>query len=100
MHPVMQQLISTKWDLFGKWASIFAAGFHFVYIMIWTWLAIFLPSDGKTFYKPISKYWWRLCLELLGCLMTLYFIAKVSSFIYYSFSYISYISSFIYYSFS
>ena len=76
MHPVIQRLISVKWNQFGKWASVFGASFHLVYIMIWTWLAIFLPSDGN-FYNPPSKFWWRIILEFLGCLMTLYFILKV-----------------------
>lgn len=74
MHPAMQQLIRTKWKLYGKWGSIIAASIHFTYIMIWTWLAIFLPRDGQ-YYR--SGAWWRIPLELLGCLMTLYFIAKV-----------------------
>ncbi|XP_065055117.1 uncharacterized protein LOC135683708 [Rhopilema esculentum] len=75
MHPVIQRLISVKWNQFGKWASVFGASFHLVYIMIWTWLAIFLPSDGN-FYNPPSKFWWRIILEFLGCMMTLYFILK------------------------
>eukprot|EP00794_Sanderia_malayensis_P013784 gene13784-15226_t len=76
MHPVIQRLINVKWNQFGKWGSVFGAGFHLTYILIWTWLAIFLPRGDGAFYTPFSKFWWRAVLEFLGCLMTLYFILK------------------------
>lgn len=72
MHPVMQRLIKEKWHHFGRFGAIIAAGIHLLYIMIWTMLAIFIPRDGD-YYGGSNKYW-RIPLELLGVLLTLYFI--------------------------
>jgi len=76
MHPVMQRLIKEKWNQFGRFGAIIAAGIHFVYIMIWTFLAIFIARDGKH-YEGTDIYW-RMPLELIGVLLTLYFILMVS----------------------
>ena len=76
MHPVMQHLIKEKWNQFGKFGAIIAAGIHFTYIMIWTFLAIFIARDGN-YYDGTDAYW-RIPLELLGVLMTMYFILMVS----------------------
>eukprot|EP00111_Clytia_hemisphaerica_P011884 TCONS_00034914-protein len=72
MHPVMQRLIKEKWNKFGRFGAIIAASIHLIYIMIWTMLAIFIPRDGN-YYGGSEKYW-RIPLELMGVLMTLYFI--------------------------
>lgn len=76
MHPVMQNLIKEKWNTFGRLGAIISASIHFIYIMIWTMLAIFIPRDKK-YYGGTGKYW-RIPLELLGVLLTLYFIFLVS----------------------
>lgn len=76
MHPVMQNLIKEKWNTFGRLGAIIAASIHFVYIMIWTMLAIFIPRDG-TYYDGTEAYW-RIPVELMGVLLTLYFILTVS----------------------
>lgn len=76
MHPVMQQLIKEKWNKFGKWGAVIDASIHFFYILIWTFLGIFLPKDGKYYSKP--RIYWSLPLELLGVLLTLYFLLHVS----------------------
>lgn len=73
MHPVMQQLIKTKWNLYGKIGSVIGASIHLLYIMIWTSLAIVLPGDGN-YYG--GGNWWRIPIELIGVLMTLIFVAR------------------------
>jgi len=73
MHPVMQQLIKQKWNLFGKWGAVIGASIHLSYILIWTFLAIFLPRNG-VYYGEGTE--WKIFLEILGVLLTLYFILK------------------------
>eukprot|EP00794_Sanderia_malayensis_P014412 gene14412-15918_t len=73
MHPAIRRLLDVKWDLFGKWSSIWFVLVNMIYTIIWTVLGLLLPRDGN-YYKPLSKYWWRLVLECIGCIMTVYFI--------------------------
>ena len=56
------------------WGAVIAASIHFFYIMVWTLLAVFLPRNGKYYDDGI---WWKIPLELLGVVLTLYFILKV-----------------------
>ena len=72
----MQHLIQQKWNQFGRLGAIIAASIHFLYIMIWTMLAIFIPRD-KNYYGGADKYW-RIPVEILGVVMTLYFILTVN----------------------
>lgn len=74
----MQQLIKTKWNLYGKIGSVIGASIHLLYIMIWTSLAIVLPGDGN-YYG--GGNWWRIPIELIGVLMTLIFVARVNTFV-------------------
>ena len=75
MHKVIQELIREKWRIFGRFGAILAVSIHFVYVSIWIWLAIFLPTEGKYYETGIE---WRLFLEIAGVLLTFYFIVKVS----------------------
>ena len=76
MHPAIRRLLDVKWDLFGKWSSIWIVLVNMIYTVLWTILGLMLPRDGN-YYKPLSKYWWRLVLECVGCIMTIYFILTV-----------------------
>ena len=76
MHPAIRRLLDVKWDLFGKWSSIWIVLVNMTYTFLWTVLGLMLPRDGN-YYRPLSKYWWRLVLECVGCIMTVYFILTV-----------------------
>ena len=75
MHKVIQELLKEKWRIFGRFGAILAVSIHFFYVSIWIWLAIFLPPGGKYYESGIV---WRLCLEILGVMLTFYFIVKVN----------------------
>ena len=74
MHPAMQMLIKQKWLQFGRFGAIFSASVHLLFIMIWTWLAVFLPRDGEYYTKGEV---WRICMEIVGLALTFYFIVKL-----------------------
>ena len=80
MHPVMQQLIKQKWNKFGKLGALLGAFIHIIYIMIWTWLAIFLPRGNESYYK--KGIYWKIPIELIAVLLTFYFIFKVIALIF------------------
>ncbi len=61
MHPAIRRLLDVKWDLFGKWSSIWFVLVNMIYTIIWTALGLVLPRDGN-YYRPLSKFWWRLVL--------------------------------------
>lgn len=77
MHPVFKRLIEVKWDQFGRRGTIKNICIHLFFVMLWTALGVTLhlreQSDGN-YYSPPSKYWWRIVLESLACLMTIFFI--------------------------
>ena len=77
MHPVFKRLIEVKWDQFGQRGTLRNICIHAFFVMLWTALGVTLHmgEDPETnYYSPPSKYWWRIVLETLACLMTLYFI--------------------------
>ena len=76
MHPVFQRLLYVKWNLFGKWGSSLNVLLNLFYTLIWTVLGILIPRD-RNYYSPMSENWWRLVLELIGLLLTGYFIFNV-----------------------
>ena len=57
-----------------RFGAIFAASIHLFYIMLWTWLAIFLPKDGKYYEQGIE---WKVFLEVIGVILTFYFLIKI-----------------------
>lgn len=77
MHPVFKRLIEVKWNQFGRRGTYMNICVHALFVMIWTALGVTLHMGedlGTNYYHPPSKYWWRIILEILACLMTLYFI--------------------------
>ncbi|XP_065664110.1 transient receptor potential cation channel subfamily A member 1 [Hydra vulgaris] len=74
MHPVMQEMIKQKWNQFGKFGALLTAFIHITYIMIWTWLGIFLPRGKEGYYK--NGVYWKIPIELIAVLMTFFFIIK------------------------
>ena len=77
MHPVFQKLLDVKWKLFGKWGTFQFVAINLLYTLIWTVLGILLPREGENYYTPLSSNWWRLLLEIIGVLLTVYFISTV-----------------------
>ena len=76
MHSVFQRLLKVKWDLFGKKGVAILVSINLIYTLIWTFLGIFNPRDGK-YYDPISSNLWRIFLEFVGIMMTIYFLYRV-----------------------
>ena len=78
MHPVILNLIQLKWNLFGKKHALHFLGINFIYTLIWTAIGITIPKkETVSYYSPVSKYWWRVALEVIGCIMTLAFLVQV-----------------------
>lgn len=73
MHPVFQRILHVKWNMFAKWGAWWLVSINLAYTLIWTILGILIPRDRK-YYSPISSNWWRLVLELIGVVLTGYFI--------------------------
>ena len=55
-HPAMQELIKTKWRLFGRLGASGAFTFHFAYVCLWTVLAVTLPRDGAYYTKDHYRF--------------------------------------------
>ena len=75
-HPVIQKLIEVKWRKFGRLTATLDIILNITYACVFTSMAIFQPYKG--FYKPLKKWGWKIGLDALFLLMTLYFIYKVS----------------------
>lgn len=73
----MQQLIKTKWNLFGKLGAIIEFSIHLVFCVVWTVLGVFDPRDGDYYEENEGKYW-RIPTEALGVFIAFIFILKVS----------------------
>ena len=79
MHPVFQRLLLVKWNLFAKRGSWALVLLNLFYTLIWTFLGMFIPrGENLRYYDPLSSNWWRLVLELIGLMLTGYFIFMVS----------------------
>lgn len=77
MHPVIQQLITTKWEQFGQYSVVFKMSVYLTYLVVWTVLAGLLPDDGDYYSKKDNRLYWRLPLEVLCIVLTFYFLVKV-----------------------
>ena len=75
MHPVMQQLIKTKWLLFGRLGASVEFIIHLIFCIVWSVLGILLPRDGLYYGKDGIN--WRVPVEIFGVFLTLFFILKV-----------------------
>jgi len=71
-HPAVQTLVEVKWNLFGKRACLFNVIKNILYAVIWSALGVSVPDDGA-YYLPLTDNWWRITLETIGVLMTIYF---------------------------
>ena len=76
MHPVFQRLLHVKWELFGQRQVTKLVILNLFYTLIWTILGIFIPREGESFYTPLSNNWWRVVFEVIGVLLTVYFLVS------------------------
>ena len=74
MHPVFQRLLYVKWNLFGKKRSMKLLFLNLFYTLIWTVLGILIPRDNEHFYIPLTDNWWRVIMEAVGVILTIYFL--------------------------
>lgn len=89
MHPVIQRLLAKKSELYGRRFFLSNVLVNFIFTLIWTALIIGLPGPVEvenntkkvSFYRPASEHMWRILLEIIGLLMVIYFVVKVSVFI-------------------
>ena len=72
MHPVMQCLIATKWERFGRRWAWFDFILNLVSAIIWTSMGVTLPLDHNSLYNPPVDKWWRMVLASVALLLTFY----------------------------
>eukprot|EP00794_Sanderia_malayensis_P006243 gene6243-6962_t len=75
MHPVIQKMISVKWNLFARKKSLIDLFVNLFYTIIIFVLALLVPRDGKP-YTPLEKKAWRIVLEVIFFGLTIYFVIK------------------------
>ena len=76
MHPVMQRLIAVKWQMYGKWGANLDLIINLVYTVLWTVIAVTLPSYGRELYLPLAENSWRLIIGIFLILFTIVEIRK------------------------
>ena len=76
MHPVIQKMISVKWNKFARLKSWIELIINLVYTLIWIILALLIPRDGK-FHTPLTSKPWRIVLEAIFVILSVYFAIKV-----------------------
>ena len=72
MHPVFQRLINVKWEKFGKIGAWIDLGLNTIYAILWTVLGVTLPQNPSARYSPLQEVWWRITLEIMIFLLTIY----------------------------
>ena len=72
MHPVMQCLIATKWERFGRRWAWFDFVLNMTSAIIWTVMGVTLPTEYSSLYNPAGRMWWRMVLACLALLLTFY----------------------------
>ena len=79
LHPVFRELIRIKWKLFARFEHIKQMCIQFLFVILWSIIGLTTPVDATSEYtkKSIISVWYRVPLEILGVLLTLYFIYQV-----------------------
>lgn len=72
MHPVMQRLVTLKWNQYGKVGTILDLMVNLVYAILFTVFAVRTPAVGKDLYLPLSVKAWRIVLGLILILINIY----------------------------
>ena len=70
MHPVVQQLISLKWEHYGKSGAICDLMLNLGYAVLWTVLSLALHHRAKDMYLPFASKGWLLGIVILMLIIT------------------------------
>ncbi|XP_051507002.1 transient receptor potential channel pyrexia-like [Myxocyprinus asiaticus] len=70
MHPVVQKLITVKWNLYGRTGAWILLLLNFLFIVSWTTVAISVSvtEEGDRYVLP--QDWWRVLLLVLALVLT------------------------------
>ena len=81
LHPVFRRLLQVKWENFARTKHMCHLLSQFFFVLIWSVVAITTPAKSVSeFDQPLGKVWWRMVLESIAVLMTLFFIIQVCAF--------------------
>ena len=72
MHPVMQCLVATKWEKFGRRWAWFDFILNLISAIIWTTMGVTLPLEHNLLYNPPHEKWWRMGLACIALFLTFY----------------------------
>ena len=72
LHPIMQRLITVKWQMYAKRSAVSDLVLNLLYTMIWTVIGVTIPRYGHELYFPLKDHIWRLVFAALVILLTLY----------------------------
>ena len=76
MHPVVQRLITLKWDYYGKSGAIFDLMLNLTYTILWTILSLALCYQATDIYLPLGSKGWLLGVVIVIIIMTVNEIRK------------------------
>ncbi|XP_033645157.1 uncharacterized protein LOC117304686 isoform X3 [Asterias rubens] len=72
-HPVIKRLLHVKWVKFGRRGACIQALINFVFILLWTVVAVTLREDKLERYN-LPADTWRIVIWILSLLITVYMI--------------------------
>ncbi|XP_071807122.1 uncharacterized protein [Asterias amurensis] len=72
-HPVIKRLLHVKWVKFGRRGACIQALLNFIFILLWTVVAVTLREDNLERYN-LPADTWRIVIWILSLLITVYMI--------------------------
>ena len=76
-HPVIEQLVEMKWEVFAKKYHYFNMGLYAIFLMLWTVSAYLSPIYGGRHCENRSDYTWERILTVsLAIVLTAYYIKQ------------------------
>ena len=79
-HNVIVKLIDVKWKMIAKWQVVFDIGINLIHACIFTALTVAISFDSNSpMYSNLKESAWKIVLEILFVLITIYFVFKVSA---------------------
>ena len=76
LHPVMQRLITVKWQVYGKWGAVQGLVLNLLYAILWSGEGVTLPRYGRDLYVPLQDHVWRIAVGVLVIFLTIVEIKK------------------------
>ena len=77
-HKVITKLIEVKWEMTTKWQAVFDIAINLIHACLFTVLTVTYDKDGiKRAYSNLKEDGWKIALEILFVIITVYFIIKV-----------------------